>query len=424
MLDDDPTGVQMLAGVRVLLEWDPQRVQRALDGRTAVHLLTNARALSPRDVPSVVASAGRAASRGAPEADLVLRGDSTLRGHLREELLGLHDVLPWTRRAPVLVVPALPSAGRVTVGGVHMLERNGARVPLDVTEYAHDGVFSYSTSQLLAWAEERSGGLLPAQAGRGLDLGELRSLGPRHVASVLADLCSADRSAAFAPDAETIDDLQLIAEGYGLARDAGCAMVVRCAPAFVGILSRTIAVEHAPAPSANDGLLVVCGSYVSTTTRQLSRLRQSRKRAFVEVDVAKLTDDRAPAEVARVVGKASYLIATDGLAVVATERHRPPRTTSLHAGQQIAGGLAAIVRALDPRPRVIVAKGGITSHVTLSDGLGVKEAEVVGPVLPGVSYWRAESAGRAVDYLVCPGNVGDDELLLTLVDVLQGSTAC
>ena len=91
---------------------------------------------------------------------------------------------PLGRRArgwPVLLlVPALPSAGRVTVGGVHLFERDGRRTPLHETEFAHDGVFAYTSSRLLEWAEERSGGLFRAGDGRELSLEELRSDGHGH----------------------------------------------------------------------------------------------------------------------------------------------------------------------------------------------------------------------------------------------------
>jgi hypothetical protein len=46
---------------------------------------------------------------------------------------------------------------------------------------------------------------------------------------------------------------------------------------------------------------------------------------------------------------------------------------------------------------------------------------VAGPVVAGVALWRAESRGREVDYLVVPGNVGDDDLLADLVSLLVGS---
>jgi hypothetical protein len=165
VLDDDPTGVQTLAGIRVLLVWDdPGRIARALAGRNSVHLITNTRALEPDEARTTVAAAARASLGAVSGARLLLRGDSTLRAHLLEEYLGLCDAL-GRGRPPLLLVPALPSAGRVTREGVHLIERGGRAEPLHETEYAGDGVFAYSTARLLEWAEERSDGLFRASAG-------------------------------------------------------------------------------------------------------------------------------------------------------------------------------------------------------------------------------------------------------------------
>jgi uncharacterized protein YgbK (DUF1537 family) len=143
------------------------------------------------------------------------------------------------------------------------------------------------------------------------------------------------------------------------------------------------------------------------------------------VDVAALALGDAEREVARATAAASALLERRRLAVVSTPRERPPATDALAAGQRVAAGLARVVAALDPAPRVIVAKGGITSHVTLEVGLGADEADVIGPVLPGVSHWRVTVDGRRVDYVVVPGNVGGDELLATLVRrMLPGSPPC
>ena len=61
VLDDDPTGVQTLAGIRVLLDWDPGRIAGALAGRRSVHLITNSRArrIPARGRASVVVNRGR-----------------------------------------------------------------------------------------------------------------------------------------------------------------------------------------------------------------------------------------------------------------------------------------------------------------------------------------------------------------------------
>jgi len=426
VLDDDPTGVQTLAGIRVLLAWDPARIRAALDGRRAVHLITNARALPPERVQPLVEGAARAAREAAPRARIVLRGDSTLRGHLLEEYLGVRGVVAPSAWPVLLLVPALPSAGRVTVGGVHLFERGGVRTPLHETEYARDGVFAYRSARLLDWAEERTGGLLRAGAGAELPLEALRSGGPESVASALAALASAGEPAAFAPDAETEADLELVAAGFEAAVERGVEVIVRCAPAFAGVLAHTTATWMVPLPARGDGVLVVCGSYVPQTTRQLSRLLERCPVPLVEADAVALAGGEPEGEIAELAAEASRRLATDGLAVVSTPRERPEGTTTLDAGERIAVNLARVVAAVDPRPSVLLVKGGITSAVTLKVGVGAAEAEVLGPVEPGVSRWGAHwPDGAPLDYLVVPGNVGDDDLLARLVDgIVRGSSPC
>ncbi|MGI8973432.1 MAG: four-carbon acid sugar kinase family protein [Gaiella sp.] len=416
VLDDDATGVQTLAGIRVLLAWHADSVRAALDGRPAVHLITNTRALPPERVRPLVADAAWTARQAAPDARVVLRGDSTLRGHLLEEYLGVREVAAPGGWPVLLLVPALPAAGRVTVGGVHFFERDGVRSPLHETEYARDGVFAYRSARLLNWAEERSGGLFRAGEGRELPLEALRSGGPDAVAHALVGLAEAGRPVVFAPDAETEADLEVVAAGYEVAVDRGAAVIVRCAPTFAGVLAGTTATAPPHAPPPADSVLVVCGSYVPQTTRQLACLLDDSPGALVEADAVALAGEEADQEIYRLAGLTSRLLAATGLAVLATPRTRSDGTASLDAGDRIAVNLARVVAVLEPRPDVIVAKGGITSAVTLRTGVGAHEAEVLGPVEPGVSRWGVHwPDGKLLDYLVVPGNVGDDQLLARLV---------
>ena len=415
VLDDDPTGVQTLAGVRVLLRWDAGLVRDALAGRRAVHLITNVRALPAEQALEVTAQAARTALAGAPDALVILRGDSTLRGHLREEVLALAGVVTPGRLPPLLLVPALPSAGRVTIGGVHMLERDGRRVPLHETEYASDGVFTYTDARVLAWAEQRTAGLVLARHGRELHLEELRAGGPALVAAALRQLEQAGRPAALVPDVENVSDLELVACGYERALEEGVTALVRCAPAFAGALSGATADGVAPAPRA-ESMLVVCGSYVPTATVQLDALVDAYPGSLVEVDVDTLVSPDPEPEIARAAAAASSLLRAEPVAVLATPRRRPSGTETFAAGERISAGLARAAGRVSPRPTCVVVKGGITSCVTLRDGFGATEADVVGPLLPGVSRWRTED----LDYVVVPGNVGDKQLLADVVARVLG----
>jgi uncharacterized protein YgbK (DUF1537 family) len=405
----------------VLLTWDADRIAAALAGRASVHVITNSRAMPPERAETVVADTARIALERVPGAHLVLRGDSTLRAHLREEYEGVRRAAAPSAWPVLMLVPALPSAGRVTRGGVHRIERDGESTPLDETEYARDGVFAYTTARLLAWAEERSGGLFAASRGAELHLEDLRSRGADAVAESLCELASSGRPAVFAPDAETDDDLALLAAGYAAAVRSGVPALVRCAPAFAGVLAGTTAPRLIEPPRAGDqGVLAVCGSYVPTTTRQLAALAAAWPGALVEVDADVLAGPRAEPEIARAASAASAVLRRSELAILATPRARSGSASGFEAGERVAAGLARSAGLVEPRPRVVVAKGGITSAVTLRLGLGAEEAEVLGPVLPGVSHWRAVAGGRDIDYLVVPGNVGADDLLVRLVALVMG----
>jgi len=318
------------------------------------------------------------------------------------------------RTPPLLLVPALPAAGRVTIDGIHLLDRGGDRRPLHETEYARDPVFGYRSARLLSWANERSDGLFPIERGREISLRDLREKGPDVLAETLLDLDGAGQPAVCAPDAETMEDLEIVAEGVHRARGGGAQVVVRSAPAFAAVLAGVRATTYASIPQATGrGLLIVCGSHVSTTRRQLSHLAGRYPGAFVEVDAGALVSSRRAAEVRRATSEAVARLGTGRLAIVTPRRNGQAEPTSLALGERIATGLATIVGAVDPRPDVVLAKGGITSAVTARAGLGAVRAHVVGPLRDGISLWNlAVPGGDSLSYVVFPGNVGSDEALL------------
>jgi uncharacterized protein YgbK (DUF1537 family) len=82
--------------------------------------------------------------------------------------------------------------------------------------------------------------------------------------------------------------------------------------------------------------------------------------------------------------------------------------------------------ALDAKPSWVVAKGGITSHDVAVRGLGIRRAEVLGQLLPGmVSVFRPVEAAPQVigtPYVVFAGNVGDENTLARILDLFGGTS--
>lgn len=417
VLDDDPTGVQTLAGVRVLLDWTGNRVARALVAAHSVHLLTNSRALASQDARATVASAARAVTSTVPGAMIVLRGDSTLRGHILEEYLALREALARDDFPPLVLVPALPSAGRVTIGGVQYLERDdGVRIPVHSSEFARDGPFAYASSRVLEWAEERTGGLFGAENGIEVELETLRRTGPDALVEAIRRATTAPVPTAVCVDSERPSDIDVVAEGVHRAREACDVFIVRCGPALAGGLGYATALTDADLPSAGK-VFVVCGSYVAQSVRQLACISSRFPEDVIEVDPLTLSsqDGGFPEITLRLQERLDI----SGLAVLAVSGPRPERLSDLPSGMRVAQGLATLVASVDRHDALVVLKGGVTSAVALKNGLGALEADIVGPVLPGVALWQiVEPDTRPV--LVVPGNVGADELLVRIVELVRG----
>jgi uncharacterized protein YgbK (DUF1537 family) len=311
----------------------------------------------------------------------------------------------------------LPDAGRVTVGGVQFLERDGRRTPLQETEYAADPAFAYGDARLRVWAEDRSHGYFRAADGIEVPLTALRGDGAQCVADALQELSESGVPSVCVVDAETNADLEIAAAGLSLARAKKIPVVARSAPAFAAIFAGSVAATQQPPPRADRGLLVVCGSWVPTTTAQLRLLVRAHPNALVEVDAVALASIAPDREILRAADAAQASLGKNGIAIVATPREFSPVARDLAAGERIARNLASIVAQIQPFPSVVLAKGGITSAVTARHGLGVRLAQVVGPIAGGVSLWHARATnGEIVPYIVFPGNVGDEESLLRVVD--------
>ena len=184
---------------------------------------------------------------------------------------------------------------------------------------------------------------------------------------------------------------------------------------------------RAPAPIltaeelATDGAgLIVVGSHVATTTRQLEHLAATMDRSRLvmhELPIGPiLADDRAAVDAAIKVLEGALHEGRTGL--VSTERAR--HDVGLEGGRAISSALVAIVRAIETRPAWVIAKGGITSSDVASRGLDMREARVAGQILPGVPVWIGAESSRwpGMPLVVFPGNVGGASSLTDAVKLL------
>ena len=441
VLDDDPTGTQSVADLPVLTDWSVESMQWALSQeRPAVYVMTNSRSLDPDDAAQrnreVAEAAFAASERTGIRVDFVSRSDSTLRGHFPLEpqvlaqCIAEHD---GERVDGIVIVPAFGDAGRITVGGIHYAgSMADGFTACGETEFARDATFGYRSSRLAEWVEEKSEGAIPASAVIEIPLGELRT----DLDAVVARLRSASDEQPIVPDIVDEYDLRRFSLALQQAEDAGSRFIYRVGPPFVR--ARIGQDVHPPLESedlaairkgglAEDavGGLIMVGSHVQQTTRQLEALRALREPVELEIDVRTVLSEGRDAHLDEIVEQAVAQLAK-GNVVVRTSR-------TLVTGSDAADSLA-IARAVSDAvvevvqrvlvaspPRFVIAKGGITSSDVAARGLSMTKAFVRGPMLPGiVSLWEpVEGPARGIPYIVFAGNVGDQNSLAEVVDKLS-----
>ncbi|UCH22158.1 MAG: hypothetical protein JSU83_02625 [Deltaproteobacteria bacterium] len=430
VLDDDPTGTQTVHSIPVLTDWSVEALQVELStDLPAFYILTNSRSFPLEVAQSINREIGGNLIEAARKANLsfvvVSRSDSTLRGHFPGEVDALAKALVqdfdgW------IINPFFLEGGRYTIDDIHYVDEGGWLVPAAETEFARDSVFGYRSSNLCRWVEEKTGGRFSLDAVASISINDLREGGPGRVASILAELqggCVCVVNAASYRDLEVFIAGLLDVEAYGK------RFLYRTAASFVRIRSGLsprplLTAQDLELQDSGNGLIIV-GSYVPRTTDQVQKLLEQPEISHAEVSVELLIDDkRRLIEIERVAAEADRALGHGKDVVIFTSRQRAAgrdAKRSLSIGQKISKGLIAILDKVTTKPRYILAKGGITSSDVATEGLKVKRAMVCGQIMPGVPVWKlgAESLLPGLAYIVFPGNVGDSQSLVEVVNKLK-----
>jgi len=438
VLDDDPTGTQTVAGVPVLTSWAVSDLQWGMDaGAGTFFVLTNTRGGSPEvararnaEIAANLETAAKAA--GGARVRLVSRCDSTLRGHYPLET-DVHQAAAEARGVPydgVLFSPAYLAAGRITVNDVHWTRRGEELVPVASTEYARDATFGYRSSNLREFVAEKTDGRFRPEDVGSLDLDTIRSGGPEAVRDVLLAVRGGQPVIVNAVEEE---DLEVVVLGVHLAEREGRRFLHRSGPSLVRVLG---GLETRPplrheqlyprGPRPGHGLVVV-GSHVGHSTRQVAELLQLPGLTSVELNVPELlaaTDTEAvvasaAAKVASALEHSDVLLATSRELVVGATPDE-----SLEIAGRVSRALVWVVYGVHTAVplRFVLAKGGITSSDLATEGLRIRRAEVIGQLFPGmVSVWLAADgeADVGLPFVVFAGNVGETSALAEAVSMLR-----
>ena len=423
VLDDDPTGSQTVHSCLLLMQWDVENLKVALKDEVPIFfVLTNTRALAPESARAVTREVCRNLKQALQEVEIsnflvVSRSDSTLRGHYPIETDAIASELG--NFDAHFLTPAFFEGGRVTKDSVHYLLIDDRLTPVHETEFARDSVFGYSYSYLPDYVAEKTRGEITSEQVVRLKLDDLRK---DNLTTRLLDLHD---NQCVAVDGETQTDFDLLARAILDASSQGKRFLFRSAASLLTSLSQLGAQPIAPEsmatykPTAKPGVVLV-GSHVSKTTRQLKELLQESATAGIEVDVVRLkqSPQQREAILQETLESVNTFWQQGQTPVVYTSREELSFDTvrqRLDFGAVVSNLLMDVVKGLPSEIGFLISKGGITSNDVLSTGLQLKTARLLGQILPGVSVVRT-AADRSqfpnLPVVLFPGNVGSDRDLL------------
>ena len=440
-LDDDPTGSQTVHDVSIVTVFEDDEYAAGLaEPGSTCFVLTNTRSL-PED--KAVELTTRVASSlfnlgqqlGAP-VEVVSRSDSTLRGHVLAEI----NAIEAARREVtgsgfdgVVLVPAFFEAGRFTAGDIHWAMVSGEAVPVGESEFAKDATFGYTSSNLREFVAEKSGGRFTVDDVHSISLTDIREGGPDRVAEILSGVTG---GAWVVINATDYGDLEIVVLGALQAQQSGRSFVYRCGPSFPRAVAGIEPIGPLTAPQIwPDGRpeghgLVVVGSHVGLTSRQVAKAQERSQGALAEIElhVATLLEpQQRDSHIAEVGARVADALARSDVLLFTSRTllRGGDADDSLAISRTVSTAVVEVVQAaLKAQPAFVVAKGGITSHDVAVRGLGIRRAEVIGQLFPGiVSVFRPiEATPEAVGtpYVVFAGNVGNDETLADVIDLFTG----
>jgi uncharacterized protein YgbK (DUF1537 family) len=422
VLDDDPTGSQTVHSCLLLTQWDVETLKLGLtDPAPIFFILTNTRAMEPLQAATVTREVCQnlklaIAAVGLTDFLIVSRSDSTLRGHYPIETDVIADELGGFDAH--FLMPAFFEGGRITRDSIHYLLVNGVETPVHKTEFARDSVFAYSHSYLPEYVAEKTQGRIPAARVVQFLLAEVRS-------GSLDKLMQLERNRCCVVDGERQSDFDQFAADLLAAASQGKKFLLRSGASILTSLAN-LGAQPIPAiemskyvRNGQPGAIMI-GSHVQKTTDQLAQLLKADGIVGVEIDVSGLIEDNPTSRtelLTTIIDRVNTIHQAGDTPAIYTSRQELSFETieaRLKFGEAVSALLMDIIRALPTDIGFLISKGGITSNDTLSRGLALPMARLLGQIVPGCSAIVTPATHPQFPNLpvvLFPGNVGDDHAL-------------
>ncbi|GAA4950708.1 four-carbon acid sugar kinase family protein [Algibacter agarivorans] len=430
VVDDDPTGNQTVYDIPLLTNWDKETILEEFKKETPVFfILTNSRSISEKKSSEIfkkisenIVEASQITNR---KFTIISRSDSTLRGHFSE--IEVIKQAISVKEAITLFIPVMFEGGRVSVNDTHYISDSEQLTPVNETPFAKDHTFRYSNANLKSYIEEKTNGKIKATDVFSFSINTIRLL---DVASLSKEIIALKPNQYCIVNALNYNDLDKFTHAVLLAEKLGKTMLFRTSssfvPSYIGQKPKGLLNPNDLQNKTNkSGGLTIVGSYVKKSSIQLnSALNHFEKESIIEVDVEIILSEQSYAYIKSLISKIDEQLTQGKDVLVYTSRKLisgKDTTSNINIASKISNTLVALVKGIQVRPKYVLAKGGITSHDLATKGLGMKRSKVLGQIESGIPVWSMgkETKFPELPYIVFPGNVGNEDSLLTIIQKLN-----
>src|SRR6478609_11664051 len=350
--------------------------------------------------------------------------DSTLRGHIAQECLGLLDEL---KAQCAVIVAAYPAEGRRTVGGYQIVRG----VPVERTIVARDPLFPVRQSHVPTLLAQNTRADLVGH----VSLSEvLHGAGP--ILVKLKELVGQGRKLVVV-DAATNEDLEQIALAIEKARKY--AQILPCGSAGLAKALADLWMEESseqeeelrlqtqPSP-----LLMVIGSNTETTRQQLRKLveqypyfgLESKLEVFeipAEIALGLVPPDDLIRQITQAMGERNTVVLSSASTEEAYRRtvtlaneHGMEDVQASRAVQETLGNMVKMLAQLMGNFKLLLAGGETTCHVC--DAINAQELEILAEVEASIPLTQ-DNNGRWI--ITKSGGFGSPMVLLNAVRFVQ-----
>lgn len=389
------------AGARVHVLFDSQTLHDASAADVLV-ISTDSRAVSAAEAASRTHCAIQAHQPMAQHGWLFKKIDSTLRGNPGAEIAA---ALQASAKRLALVVPAVPTLGRVTRGGEVWIHQQR----LTDTEFASDPKTPVTSSSVLTRLQMQC-----ALPGELIDLATVRSgtLAARLATSQGLLVLDAEQPAdidAIVAAAATLPERPLLAGASGLSNALGAYLAAR--------------------PSRP--VLAVVGSMSAMAQQQIARLASQRDIRLIDIDVSQLFASPAWPQAAAWQEAMEQALSEGMHCVVRTvqqadQRHAIAQLCEQHQltrqqlGERICQLLAQLTRAVCARiqPAGLYLSGGDVA-IAVAQALGASGFQIQGLVAGCVPHGVLLNSELHLPVMTKAGGFGDENTLAEAIRFIE-----